>query len=114
VKEYYPKFPKPGKKKKNRPKTKRLFIHDIKVPEDKTCRRCGSPSDTCCFRHLETFRKFQAGKGVGKKCNDRYTFWGCEKCDQIMSKKPEKNDALSIMTHAEEWNWLIIKTWISQ
>lgn len=105
-----PKFPKIGPKQKNRPKTKSVYIHKIEIPEDKKCIRCGETSGTECYRHLETFRKHSAGKGVGIKCNDKYTFWGCQKCDQIMSTKPDKKNELAVMTHAEEWNWLIIKT----
>jgi hypothetical protein len=86
----------------------------IKRPEKAHCRKCGRTTGTECFRHIETFRKFEFGKGTGQKCSDKLTAWLCFDCDLIMSTKPDKNDELAVFKHAEEWNYLIIKTWIEE
>lgn len=112
--EYTPKFTKLGPKKKKVLKTKRFLNHNIEPPEKSHCRKCGRTTGTECFRHLETFRKFEVGKGWAVKCDDHYSFWGCSDCDEEMSIKPDKTNELAVMTHAEEWNWLIIKTWIDK
>lgn len=104
------KFPKPGKKEKKKLQTKRLLKHNIEKPENRKCVRCGLTTGSECYRHLETFRKHEAGKGVGVKCDDKCTSWLCNQCDWSMSKKPDKNVPLAVYVHAEEWNWLIIKT----
>ena len=103
---------KPGlKEKKKIQKTKRLNIHNFDKPEKLHCRRCNGVGTA--FRHLETFRKHNFGKGTGLKCDDRMTAWLCGLCDIEMSiKRPRKNDQLLYWQHAEEWLYLIIKTWM--
>jgi len=110
--EYVPKFPKIEIKKKVKKSAKRIYTHDIEKPEKLHCRKCGAYSDTCCYRHLETYLKHEFGKGTGIKCNDKLSAYLCYKCDLILSTKPDKNNELEVLKHSEQWLKLIIKTWI--
>ena len=107
-----PKFPKPGAKQKKTKVTKTVKVRNIHTPELTHCRKCMTEDGTECYRHIETFRKFSGGKGVGAKTKDTLTAWLCQKCDNIMSTKPHRLDELKVAMHAEEWNFLIIKTWL--
>lgn len=106
-------FPKPGKNPKKKLSTKRTLQHNIERPEDPFCRRCDDEIGNEKHRHLETFRKYEIGKGLSTKSHDRFTAWLCDECDDIMSnQRPNKNHTMAVLRHAEEWNWLIMKTWL--
>jgi hypothetical protein len=105
---YEPKFPKAGPKvKTSKIKNRPTRLHDIPVPKEKYCRRCGKTTETERFAHYEGFRKSIIGKGLGVKCNDNFTAWICQECTDIMDVKP---DTLLMFEHSEEWLWLICKT----
>jgi hypothetical protein len=101
--------PPPKRTKKTRRNPQKRWLEP---PELKHCRRCDRTTNTECYRHLETFRKFFGGKGWALKVHDKLTAWLCYECDQVMSTKPNKTDLLAVFKHAEEWNFLIIKTWL--
>lgn len=104
---------KPGEKKKKKPKAKRILIHIIEKPEKLHCRRCNQTTGGEAFRHLETFRKHEFGKGTGQKCNDKLTAWLCTLCDIEMSNnRPHSAEHVRVWQHAEEWLYLVIKTWL--
>jgi len=110
---YSPKLSKPGEKAKKEKKIKRVKKHNIEKPEKLHCRRCDRVTGQEAYRHLETFRKHELGKGVGTKCNDKATAYLCQECDNIMSnRRPDKNDEVTYWIHAEEWLFLVLKTWV--
>ena len=104
---------KPGVKAKKAQMTSRTIRNIIEPPEGHYCRRCDDETGTESYRHLETFRKYQIGKGTGTKCHNRFTAWLCSDCDNIVSNmRQDKNNEVEVFKHAEEWNWLIMKTWL--
>ena len=109
------KLEKPGSKVKNRQKTKHFYTHDIQIPESKHCRMCWNETGTEAYRHSESTRiKMLSGGGImGGKITDKLSAWLCNNCDQIASRKPDKD--LEFKTHMEHdlmWFDLIARTWL--
>ena len=98
------KFEKPGPKVKNRPKTKRKYIHDIEVPANRSCKLCNRETGTERYIHAEAKKiKFLIGGGImGGKIDDKLTIWACYKCTVHLDST--KDDL--------EQSILIIKTWL--
>ncbi len=88
-------FPKPGKKEKNRPKTKSVYVHKIETPKNRKCINCGQMTGTEVYRHPEDSTiKFLDGGGImGGKPDDRLTSWLCsdKDCGLYYDTKPDIN-----------------------
>ena len=89
-------------------------VNILKPPKNKECRWCDIETGTECYRHAEDeMIKYLSGGGcMGMKIPDQFTVWGCQKCDDKYSIKPNRSKYILTLEHSLKWAIGIIKTWL--